>query len=59
MFALFFKTMRQTMQLLFNQEPKLKFAYSYSDEISILLEESVLNDYDYRLEKSFPFTPVK
>ncbi len=49
--SLFLKTMRQTMQLLFNQEPKLKFAYSYSDEISILLEESVLNDYDYRLEK--------
>lgn len=47
----FLKTMSQTLSLVMNEHKELKFAYSYSDEISIVLEDTILEKYEYRLEK--------
>lgn len=47
----FLQTMSQTLALVMSEHKELKFAYSYSDEISILLEDEVLEKYNYRLEK--------
>ena len=47
----FFKTMKETLQRFMEHNVNLKFAYSFSDEISILLSKEVLEEYKYRLEK--------
>lgn len=47
----FFKTMKELLQKFMENNLNLKFAYSFSDEISILLSKEVLEEYDYRLEK--------
>ena len=47
----FFKTMKEMLQKFMENNLNLKFAYSFSDEISILLSKEVLEEYDYRLEK--------
>ena len=47
----FFKTMKDTLQCFMENNLNLKFAYSFSDEISIFLTKEVLEEYKYRLEK--------
>lgn len=47
----FMHTMRDTLQMFMQSENSLRFAYTYSDEISIYLEETFLNKYTYRTEK--------
>ena len=47
----FFKTMKETLKCFMENNLNLKFAYSFSDEISILLTKEVLEEYNYRLEK--------
>lgn len=48
---IFLKTMYDSIQGFMINNPNLKFAYSYSDEISILLSKEVLKEFAYRIEK--------
>ena len=47
----FFKTMKNTISEFMSLNSNLKFAYSYADEISVLLTKEALDEYEYRLEK--------
>lgn len=47
----FFKTMKQTLADFMLENPNLKFAYSYADEISVFLSKEALEEYEYRIEK--------
>lgn len=49
--ALFLKTMSDTIKLFITEFPDFKFCYSYSDEISLLLNEKILTKYSHRTQK--------
>lgn len=48
---IFYKTMKNTIELFFESEVELFTCYSYSDEISFILNDEFLKKYDYRIEK--------
>lgn len=47
----FMQTMKTTIQLFMQQNKAFRFAYSYSDEISLLLSTEAAESVEYRLEK--------
>lgn len=47
----FLQTMKTTIQLFMQQNKAFRFAYSYSDEISLLLPIEAVEKVEYRLEK--------
>lgn len=49
--ATFLLTIKKTIEIFMKEYPKIKVAYSYADEISLLLSDEVIRDYDYRVEK--------
>lgn len=48
---IFLQTMKDTIYFFMKHEPEIRFAYSYSDEISILLEEATITRFKGRCEK--------
>lgn len=47
----FLYTFRRMIELFMNENPDFKICYSYADEVSIFIPDSILKKYEYRLEK--------